>query len=161
MATRENFRTERRRRGQKRRLRRGALARPGPETAPTLGERAKKIPTDEGWDFGYWWRNKELNPRPFPDADGNALVLRPWILRFGQVHKNVRIAEDGRSPCGPRDQDRGIRSGVDRQVVWMRTKKSQKPQSGSMPTSSGTHCRACLEDALTAAFSTFPLRKTA
>lgn len=32
-----------------------ALARPYPETAPTLGERAKKIPTDEGWDFGYWW----------------------------------------------------------------------------------------------------------
>ena len=41
-----------------------ALARPGPETAPTLGERAKKIPTDEGWDFGYWWSWGDLNPRP-------------------------------------------------------------------------------------------------
>jgi len=41
-----------------------ALARPGPETAPTLGERAKKIPTDEGWDFGYWWSWAELNRRP-------------------------------------------------------------------------------------------------
>ena len=41
-----------------------ALARPGPKTAPTLGERAKKIPTDEGWDFGYWWSWRELNPRP-------------------------------------------------------------------------------------------------
>ena len=29
-----------------------ALARQGPETAPTLGERAKKIPTDE-W-LGFW-----------------------------------------------------------------------------------------------------------
>ena len=41
-----------------------ALARPCPETAPALGERAKKIPTDEGWDFGYWWSWRELNPRP-------------------------------------------------------------------------------------------------
>ena len=41
-----------------------ALARPGPKTAPTLGERAKKIPTDEGWDFRYWWSWRDLNPRP-------------------------------------------------------------------------------------------------
>ena len=41
-----------------------ALARLGPKTAPTLGEGAKKIPTDEGWDFGYWWSRGELNPRP-------------------------------------------------------------------------------------------------
>lgn len=40
------------------------FAKPGPETAPTLGERAKKIPTDEGWDFGYWWSWGDLNPRP-------------------------------------------------------------------------------------------------
>jgi hypothetical protein len=32
-----------------------ALARPCPETAPILGERAKTIPTDKGWDFGKWW----------------------------------------------------------------------------------------------------------
>ena len=37
---------------------------PSPETAPTLGERAKKIPTDKGWDFGYWWSWGDLNPRP-------------------------------------------------------------------------------------------------
>ena len=43
---------------------RAALARPGPETAPTLGEWAKKIPTDEGWDFGYWWSWGDSNPRP-------------------------------------------------------------------------------------------------
>ena len=32
-----------------------ALTRPRPETAPTLAFRAKKIPTDKGWDFGFWW----------------------------------------------------------------------------------------------------------
>ena len=26
--------------------------------------RAKKIPTDEGWDFRYWWSRRESNPRP-------------------------------------------------------------------------------------------------
>ena len=35
-----------------------------PETAPTLGLRAKKIPTDKSWDFTFWWRRGELNPRP-------------------------------------------------------------------------------------------------
>ena len=29
-----------------------ALATPSPGAAPTLGERAKKIPTDKGWDSG-------------------------------------------------------------------------------------------------------------
>jgi len=38
------------------------LARP---KAFSLGERAKKIPTDKGWDFEYWWssRTPEYNPR--------------------------------------------------------------------------------------------------
>jgi len=31
------------------------LKRPRPETAPTLALRAKKIPTDKGWDFKLWW----------------------------------------------------------------------------------------------------------
>lgn len=36
---------------------RAVLKRKPPETAPTLGERAKKIPTDKGWDFTLWgWR---------------------------------------------------------------------------------------------------------
>ena len=52
-----------------------ALARPGPKTAPTLGERAKKIPTDEGWDFGYWWSWAELNRRP------QALFSQIYMLR--------------------------------------------------------------------------------
>ena len=37
---------------------------PRPETAPKLALRAKKIPTDKGWDFKSWWRWGELNPRP-------------------------------------------------------------------------------------------------
>ncbi len=32
--------------------------------APALGFRAKKIPTEQGWDFWYWWRRRESNPRP-------------------------------------------------------------------------------------------------
>ena len=28
-----------------------------------LGERAKKIPTDKGWDFEYWWIWKELHSK--------------------------------------------------------------------------------------------------
>jgi hypothetical protein len=33
-------------------------------TAPTLGERAKKIPTDKSRDLYEWWSWRELNPRP-------------------------------------------------------------------------------------------------
>ena len=30
----------------------------------SLGEQTKKIPTDKSWDFEYWWRRRESNPRP-------------------------------------------------------------------------------------------------
>lgn len=63
---------------------RAVLKRKPPETAPTLGKRAKKIPTDKGWDFGYWWRNAELNPRPASNAERQALHFSPWFRRFGQ-----------------------------------------------------------------------------
>jgi hypothetical protein len=45
-------------------FRRAMLKRPWPETAPTLAFRAKKIPTDKGWDFSDWWSWGDLNPRP-------------------------------------------------------------------------------------------------
>jgi len=45
-------------------FRRAMLKRRRPETAPTLAFRAKKIPTDKGWDFSDWWRWGESNPRP-------------------------------------------------------------------------------------------------
>ena len=47
-----------------RRAGRLTLTRLRSETAPTLAFRAKKIPTDKGWDFGFWWRRRESNPRP-------------------------------------------------------------------------------------------------
>ena len=37
----------------------------------SLGERAKKIPTDKGWDFEYWWWNAEPNLRSLSEADSN------------------------------------------------------------------------------------------
>ena len=37
----------------------------------SMGERAKKIPTDKGWDFEYWWCNTEPNPRSLSEADSN------------------------------------------------------------------------------------------
>ena len=37
----------------------------------SLGERAKKIPTDKGWDFEYWWCKTEPNPRSLSEADSN------------------------------------------------------------------------------------------
>ena len=43
---------------------RAVLKRKPPETAPTLGKRAKKILTDKGWYFTSWWSWRELNPRP-------------------------------------------------------------------------------------------------
>lgn len=49
------------------------------------GAQGKKIPTDKGWDFGFWWRNAEPNPRPTPEPDRNAWALRAWIRRFGRL----------------------------------------------------------------------------
>ena len=34
------------------------------ESAVSLGEQAKKIPTDKSWDFKIWWSWGDLNPRP-------------------------------------------------------------------------------------------------
>ena len=34
------------------------------ECAVSLGEQAKKIPTDKSWDFNIWWSWGDLNPRP-------------------------------------------------------------------------------------------------
>ena len=35
------------------------------------GGAGKKIPTDKGWDFEYWWWNTEPNLRPLSEADSN------------------------------------------------------------------------------------------
>ena len=45
---------------------RAVLKRKPPETAPTLGKRAKKIPTDKGWDFTLWWWVADHLPTGIP-----------------------------------------------------------------------------------------------
>lgn len=63
------------------------------------GAQGKKIPTDKGWDFGFWWWKREPNRRPQSEPDSNALALRAWIRRFGHfdyllrgASKNLRLA---------------------------------------------------------------------
>ena len=54
---------------------RAVLKRKPPETAPTPGKRAKKIPTDKGWDFTLWcWR--QLNRSKF------TLIINYLLLHF-------------------------------------------------------------------------------
>ena len=48
----------------------------------SLGEQAKKIPTDKSWDFEYWWWNTEPNPRLPSELLGNALGVCPCFLGF-------------------------------------------------------------------------------
>jgi hypothetical protein len=47
-------------------FRRCMLKRPRPEIAPTLAFWAKKIPTDKGWVFKYWWRMIDYVPTGLP-----------------------------------------------------------------------------------------------
>lgn len=54
------------------------LKRQRPETAPTLAFRAKKIPTDKGWDFGFWWSRRESNPRPL--AIVRQIYMLSWLI---------------------------------------------------------------------------------
>lgn len=48
--------------------------------SPVMLDEPKKIPTDEGWDFGYWWSRGELNPRPQALRNQFYMRSRPiWI----------------------------------------------------------------------------------
>ena len=80
--TREKRRTERPRGAQSAETKGVALARRICEVPPRLAYRAdvKKPETSSG--FWNWWRNTELNPRPFAEPDSNALALRAWIRRI-------------------------------------------------------------------------------
>ncbi len=85
-----------------------ALARSMPETAPTLGFRATKNPTDKGWVLGKWWRRGGSNPRP--QALYNAIyMLSPviWVLVLAR-RPNRLVSDDlldfrvrSRSGTGP------------------------------------------------------------
>src|SRR6218665_3658779 len=76
----------------------GVLKRPRRETAPTLAFRAKKVPTDKGWDFKLWWWNTEWNLKPLfkhlppvcrrlHNSPNKGFVLRS----FGRRHKGTQI----------------------------------------------------------------------
>ena len=44
------------------------------------GAQGKKIPTDKGWDFGFWWSRRESNPRPeILYGEFYILSLANWI----------------------------------------------------------------------------------
>ena len=49
-----------------------------------VSPKEKRHPIDViGWRWrDIWWRNTELNPRPFAEPDGNALALRARIRRL-------------------------------------------------------------------------------
>ena len=72
------------------------LARP---KAFSLGERAKKIPTDKGWDFEYWWWNTEPNPRPLSEADSNRTRKCP-CFRAIVLFPSRALPAEGRSQFG-------------------------------------------------------------
>ena len=45
-----------------------------------MGERAKKIPTDKGWDFEYWWGTRNRTRVRFPKR----IAIEPASVRvFG------------------------------------------------------------------------------
>ena len=48
----------------------------------------KKTQLDKGWDFEYWWRRGELNPRPS--------VLCLWLYMFSVVDCLTRYRPTGR-----------------------------------------------------------------
>ena len=52
----------------------------------SLGERAKKIPTDKGWDFEYWWRRRESNPRP--QVLYSQFYILSLVIWFNRGHAN-------------------------------------------------------------------------
>ena len=54
------------------------------------GVSGKKIPTDKGWDFKYWWRRGGLNPRP------KILYSAFYILS----HANLNISFSNRRQTG-------------------------------------------------------------
>ena len=72
------------------------LARPMPFS---LGEQAKKIPTDKGWDFEYWWWNAEPNPRPLSEADSNRTRKCP-CFRANVLFPSRALSTKGRRGLG-------------------------------------------------------------
>ena len=81
------------------------LARP---KAFSLGERAKKIPTDKGWDFEYWWWNTEPNPRSLSEADSNRTRKCP-CFRAIVLFPSRALSTKGRRGLGWRARKQSLR----------------------------------------------------
>ena len=65
----------------------------------SLGEQAKKIPTDKSWDFEYWWRNTEPNPRSLSEADSNRTRKCP-CFRANVLFPSRALSTEERSGLG-------------------------------------------------------------
>ena len=81
------------------------LARP---KAFSLGERAKKIPTDKGWDFEYWWWNAEPNPRSLSEADSKRTRKCPCFRAF-VLFPSRALSTEGRRGLGWRARKQSLR----------------------------------------------------
>ena len=55
-------------------------------------KRAKKIPTDEGWDFGYWWSWGDSGE--FPAKSAKVLINQGLGRNTTKLHY-VRYTEGG------------------------------------------------------------------
>ena len=48
----------------------------------SLGDQAKKIPTDKSWDFEYWWCSRTLSPNSLFELLGKAAGVCPCFRVF-------------------------------------------------------------------------------
>ena len=63
------------------------------------GGTGKKIPTDMGWDFEYWWWNTEPNLRPLSEADSNRTRKCP-CFRANVLFPSRALSTKGRRGLG-------------------------------------------------------------
>ena len=85
---------------------RAVLKRKPPETAPTLGKRAKKIPTDKGWDFTLWWWGGTLRQTYVTQR------LRTAANSCGKVRNPAPTANNPTSSAWPRSRAKHIGHGA-------------------------------------------------
>ena len=120
---------------------RAVLKRKPPETAPTLGKRAKKIPTDKGWDFTLWWWGGTLrqtyvtqrlttasnscgkvrNPTPAANNPTSSALAWSPTERIGQDASSIPI-------CGIEPASASTHPTFD-QAVMNRSRNARRPWS--------------------------------
>ena len=74
----------------------------------SLGEQAKKILTDQGWDFEYWWWNTEPNLRPLSEADSNRTRKCP-CFRANVLFPSRALSTEERRGLGWRARKQSLR----------------------------------------------------